>query len=124
MAKKSLTFNAEEIQELLLFLQNKKDDPYEPLYGVGIALFYFWLLRANEVKPIEMVDVDLNRGFTYNVSSTFFSIYKIYIKQICMNMVRSGKVGFLKNWSDKVNRNIKNTGKYLVNELHKVLPYA
>ena len=36
VAKKSLTFNAEEIQEVLLFLQDKKDDPYATLNKVGI----------------------------------------------------------------------------------------
>ena len=32
VAKKPLTFNAEEIQEILLTLQDKKDDPYATLY--------------------------------------------------------------------------------------------
>ena len=57
VAKKSLTFNAEEIQEVLLTLQEKKDDPYATLHGVGIALLYFGQLRA-----IVMADVDLNDG--------------------------------------------------------------
>ena len=94
VAKKSLTFNAEEIQEVLLFLQDKKDDPYATLYGVGIALLYFGLLRANEVRAIVMADVDLNHGvkeitvkfthgqkqrndgFTYNILSSFFFKFK------------------------------------------------
>ena len=109
-AKQPLTFNAEEVQEVLLTLQHKKDDPYAKLYGVGIALLYFGLLRANEVRVIIMVDVDLNHGmkeitvkliykqklrndgFTYNVLSTFFSMFKRCMGQICMNSVRSGKV--------------------------------
>ena len=36
-----------------------------------------------------------------------------------MNTVRSGKVQFLKNWNDKGNRRIQNTGKCTVNKLHK-----
>ena len=62
VAKKSLTFKAEEIQEVLLTLQDKKDDPYATLLGVGIALLYFGLLRAIEVRAIVMADVDLNHG--------------------------------------------------------------
>ena len=58
----SLTFNAEEIQDMLLTLQDKKDDPYATLYGVGISLLYFGLLKANEVRAIVMEDVDLNQG--------------------------------------------------------------
>ena len=60
VAKKSLTFNAEEIQDVLMTLQDKKDDPYATLYGLGIALLYFGLLGANEVRAIEMEDLDLN----------------------------------------------------------------
>ena len=56
----------------------------------------------------------------YNIPSTFFSMFKRYMGQICMNMVRSGKVHFLKNWNDKGNRCIQNTGKYSVNKLDKV----
>ena len=99
---------------------------------------YKGLLRANEVRAIEMEDVDLNHGmkeitvkfthkrkqrndgFRYNIPSTFFSMFTRYIGQICMNTVRSGKVQFLKNWTGKGNRHIQNIGKYTVNKLHKV----
>ena len=37
-----------------------------------------------------------------------------------MNMVRSGKVYFLKIWNDKGNRPIQNTDKYTVSKLHKL----
>ena len=99
--------------------KTKKDDPYATLYGVSIALLYFGLLRANEVRAIVMTNVDPNHrmkeitvkftrkqkqrndGFTYNVPSTFFSMFKRYMGQVCMNWVRSRKVQFLKNWNNK-----------------------
>ena len=40
-------------------------------------------------------------GFTYNIPSTFFSIFKRYMGQICMNLVRSGKAQFLMKWNIK-----------------------
>ena len=52
--------NAEVIHKVLLTLQDKKDDPYATLYGLGVALLYFGLLRGKEVKAIVMADVDLN----------------------------------------------------------------
>ena len=138
VAKKSLTFDAKEIHEVLPTLQDRKDNPYTILYGVCIALLYFDLLRVDEVRAVEMVDVDLNHGmkeitvkfthkqkqrndgFRYNIPPTFFSMFKRYMGQICMNTVRSGKVQFLKNRNDNGKRHIQNTGKYTVNKLHKV----
>ena len=38
VAKKSLTFNADKIQEVLLALHDKKDDPYATIYGVSIEI--------------------------------------------------------------------------------------
>ena len=85
-----------------------------------------------------MVDVDLNHrmkeiavkftherkqrnnSFTYNIPSTFFSMFKRYMGQICVNTVRSEKVHFLKNWNEKGKRCIQNIGEYTVNKLHKV----
>ena len=98
-----MTFNAEEMQEVLLTLQDKKDDPNATLYGVGITLLDFDLLRANEVRIIIVADVDLNHqkkeitvkfthrqiqrndGFTFNIPSIHFSMFKRYMGQICMN---------------------------------------
>ena len=54
-----------------------------------------------------------NDGFTYNIPNIYFSIFKRYMEQICMNSVRSGKVQILKNWNNKGKRRIQNTGNIL-----------
>ena len=139
VAKKSATFSPEEIEKILLHLQ-ENISPKNTLHGVGISLLYFGLLRANEVREIVVTDVTLlkneanprvevafahdrkkrNNGFKFYVAGQYMSMYDRYLKELCPKTIKAGKVQFLKNWNKKGNRRIQNTGKGVVNDLHKV----
>ena len=139
VAKKSKTFTAEEIDQVLLTLQ-APDQPRETLQGVAIALLYYGLLRANEVRLITVFDVKLhseptkkeievtfthprkrkNEGFAFYVPAKFYPMFRSYIQELCEDTIEAGKTQFLKNWSRLGNRRIQNTGKNTVNGLHSV----
>ena len=135
VAKKSSTFDPEEIQELLMKLQDKPTTR-ATLHGVAIALLYFGLLRGSEVKEITVRDVIVkdsrilvkfmhdrkrrNEGFSYEVPSLYYPMFKKYVGQICQKTVDKGMVQFLKNWNIQAKRRVQNMGKNQINLLHGV----
>ena len=98
VAKKSSIFGPEEMHELLMKLQ-EKPTTRATLHGVAIALLYFGLLQASEVKEITVRDVVVKDGsilvafkhdrkrrnevFSYEVPSSYYPMFKKYVGQIC-----------------------------------------
>ena len=113
VAKKSKTFTAYEIDQVLVTLQ-EPDKPQETLQGVAIALLYYGLLRANEVRLITVFDVKLkseptkkeievtfthprkqkNEGFTFYVPSKFYPMFCSYIQELCEDTIEADKTQF------------------------------
>ena len=63
VAKKSDTFSPQEIEQVLLYLQ-EKNCPEHTLYSIAISLLYFGLLRASEVREVEHDDVTWKKEAT------------------------------------------------------------
>ena len=105
-----------------------------------IALLYFGLLRAGEVRMIQVEDVMMtdneqikrlhinfaypwkrcNTGMDYYFPVDFLPVFKTYISEISQASVKQGRLQFLKNWSAKGKHRLQNTGKHTINKLHKV----
>ena len=56
VCKKDATFNADEVHHVMMTLQ-ERNMPNATLYAVSIALLYFGLLCAGEVRMIKVKDV-------------------------------------------------------------------
>ena len=109
--KKSGVISAEKIKELLT-KKLSKDDPFELLTIVTVALAYFGLLRKSEILTLEYSDVHLDKksrlievfydhpsktrpiGFKYTIPSWLFDAFERYTAQI-KDKKPSGR--FLKN---------------------------
>ena len=118
----------------------ERNTPNETLYAAAIALLYFDLLRAGEVRMIEVKDVKVtdnekmkririifdysrkrrNTGMDYYVPVDFLPVLKRNVSEIFQASVKQGRVQFLKNWSANGKRRVQNTGKHTINKLQKV----
>ena len=92
----------------------KKYEPKETSQGVAISLLYFELLRATEVKMIQIDDVKAedigsqkvievmfkhehkqrNKGFQYYFPSKFFPMFGRYLEEIYKDTVAAGDLQF------------------------------
>ena len=71
VATKSKTFNANEIDNILMMLQ-EDDKPKSTLQGLAIALLHYGLLRGAEVAMITFKDVSITTvGSQYQIEVMF-----------------------------------------------------
>ena len=97
VAKKSDAFRPEEIEKILNNLKDRKI-PKNTLYGVGIALLYFGLLKGSKVHNVEFKDVRLlNKNGGEKIEVTFthdhkrqnngFKFYVVEQYSLCFNVI-------------------------------------
>ena len=107
--KKVTTFNTD-----LMMTMEERNTPNATLYTVSIALLYFGLLCAGEVRIIEVKDVIVidneklkrihvnfvypqkrhNIGMDYYVPDDFLPVFKKHISEICQPIVKQGHLQF------------------------------
>ena len=137
VVKKSKTFSAEQIHEVIRQCMCSTNDPKKTLIGICIAIMYYGLLRMNEAYLIQVEDVRIvgerddkkiqvtfdhkrkrkNEGFTYYVPSVYLPLFQRYMTELQTKNVKTKC--FLRNWNVKARKRIQKSGENLVKNLHK-----